>query len=83
MPTAKSLPNYPAFGLYPNYAGATETVLAFWSNYARAASSVALWWTDKWIQAPALYGAWAKSAAPSGSPPTSPAPWPSRIGWPC
>ena len=65
MPTAKSLPNYPAFGLYPNYAGATETVLAFWSNYARAASSVALWWTDKWIQAPALYGAWAKTAAPA------------------
>ena len=65
MPTAKSLPNYPAFGLYPNYAGATETVVAFWSNYARAASGVALWWTDKWIQTPALYGAWAKAAAPA------------------
>ena len=65
MPSAKSLPNFPAFGLYPNYAGATETALAFWSNYARAASSVALWWTDKWMQTPALYGAWAKSAAPA------------------
>ena len=65
MPSAKSLPNFPAFGLYPNYAGATETALAFWSNYARAASSVALWWTDKWMQTPALYGAWTKSAAPA------------------
>ena len=65
MPSAKSLPNFPAFGLYPNYAGATETALAFWSNYARAASSVALWWTGKWMQTPALYGAWAKSAAPA------------------
>ena len=65
MPSAKSLPNFPAFGLYPNYAGATETALAFWSNYARAASSVALWWTDKWMQTPALYGAWAKAVAPA------------------
>ena len=84
MSSAKSLPSFTAFGVYPTFTGAAEATVAFWTEYAQTASKAALWWTERWLQAPAAFGAWARTTAPAAKevveePAPAPAPAPVEV----
>jgi predicted flap endonuclease-1-like 5' DNA nuclease len=71
MPATKTLPQFPAFGSYVDPFRTTETAVSMWSEYWRASMGAAFWWTEKMIQAPMAFMAWAPT--PSYTPPKRPA----------
>jgi predicted flap endonuclease-1-like 5' DNA nuclease len=71
MPATKTLPQFPAFGSYVDPFRTTETAVSMWSEYWRASMGAAFWWTEKMLQAPMAFMAWAPT--PAYSPPKRPA----------
>jgi predicted flap endonuclease-1-like 5' DNA nuclease len=74
MPATKTLPQFPqfpAFGSYVDPFRTTETAVSMWSEYWRASMGAAFWWTERMLQAPLAFLAWAPS--PAYTPPRRPA----------
>jgi predicted flap endonuclease-1-like 5' DNA nuclease len=59
MPATKTLPQFPAFGSYVDPFRTTETALSIWTEYWRAGASAMFWWTERMLQAPMGFLAWA------------------------
>ncbi len=68
MPATKTLPQFAAFGSYVDPFKATETAMSMWTQYWRASVGVMSWWTERSLQAPTAFLAWAPGAraAPKG-----------------
>jgi predicted flap endonuclease-1-like 5' DNA nuclease len=71
MPATKTLPQFPAFGSYVDPFRTTETAVSLWSEYWRTSMGAAFWWTEKMLQAPMAFMAWAPT--PAYTPPNRPA----------
>ena len=66
MFAAKNLPSYPTFGIDPS--APARRALAYWTDSFRTASDFGLWWTQKWIQAPTYFTAWAITRTVGATP---------------
>ena len=63
MAATKTLPQFPAFGSYVDPFKTAETALSFWSQYWRASAGAAVWWTERCLQAPLAFTAFAPTSA--------------------
>jgi predicted flap endonuclease-1-like 5' DNA nuclease len=70
MPATQTLPRFPAFGSYVDPFKTTETAMSLWTEYWRASMGAAFWWTERWMQAPMAFMAWAPTRP--YSPPKGP-----------
>jgi predicted flap endonuclease-1-like 5' DNA nuclease len=59
MPAATTLPQFPAFRSYVDPFRASETAMSIWTESWRAGMGVAFWWTEKWLEMPTAFMAWA------------------------
>ena len=59
MPAATTLPQFPAFRPYVDPFRASETAMSIWTESWRAGMGVAFWWTEKWLEMPLAFMAWA------------------------
>jgi predicted flap endonuclease-1-like 5' DNA nuclease len=70
MPAVNTLPQFPVFGPYVDPFKTTETALSIWTEAWRAGIGATFWWTERWLQAPLAFLAWAPS--PAYIPPRGP-----------
>ncbi len=66
MFAAKNLPSYSTLGLDP--ATATQKALAYWTDNVRTAAKFGMWWTERWMQAPTYFTAWAITRTVGATP---------------
>jgi predicted flap endonuclease-1-like 5' DNA nuclease len=69
MPAAKTLSQFPVFGSYVDPFKTTETAISMWTECWRAGLGATFWWTERWLQAPLAFMAWAPTppySAPKG-----------------
>ena len=67
MAATKTLLQFPTLGSYADPFKATETALSFWSQYWRASAGAAAWWTERYLQAPLAFMAWAPTPISAAS----------------
>jgi predicted flap endonuclease-1-like 5' DNA nuclease len=63
MPAANSLTPFPTFGAYADPLGAAETAMTLWTQAWRTSMGAMFWWTERCLQAPIAFLAWAPAPA--------------------
>ena len=66
MFAAKNLPSYSTLGLDPSTA--TQKALTYWTDNVRTAAKFGMWWTERWMQAPTYFTAWAITRTVGATP---------------